>query len=109
MSPENLRQIEDAFHTTRDEYANLDTSMNKSASMPPPTIITEDTSSETKTTVFSPEEMAESELFTQTMADSGEKSTSSYQKFLLFPTGVEHEELHKFFWLHFPFSPVACM
>lgn len=56
MSPENLKQIEDAFTTNRDEYANFETSMD-SASAPrvTPTIITEDVNTEKKTTVFCPE------------------------------------------------------
>lgn len=61
MSPENLKQIGDAFTTKRDEYANFDAQMDASAPTLAPKIITEDVSTEKKTTVFCPEETTESE------------------------------------------------
>lgn len=56
MSPENLKRIDNAFTTNRDEYENFDASMAASAPKLPPTIVAEDVNSEKKTTLFSPEE-----------------------------------------------------
>lgn len=55
MSPENLKQIENAFTTNRDEFATFNASQDASApKMSTPTIITEDVNSIKKTAVFSP-------------------------------------------------------
>ena len=55
MSPENLKQIESAFHADRVEYASFQASMDASApKLPPAVIVSEDTNSEKKTTIFAP-------------------------------------------------------
>lgn len=55
MSPENLRQIENAFTTNRTEYAQFNGSTD--GSMPkPPSIIKDEVGSDKKTTLFSPDE-----------------------------------------------------
>lgn len=55
MSPENLKSIESAFTTNRDEYASFEASMDASApKLPPTVIVTEGKGNEKKTALFLP-------------------------------------------------------
>lgn len=56
MSPENLKQIENAFTTNRDEYASFESSMDACAPKLTPVIVSEEVNSQKKTTLFSPNE-----------------------------------------------------
>lgn len=57
MSPENMKQIENAFTTNRNEYAQFETSMDASA--PKPVVFVKDENGTEKKTVFSDEQNSE--------------------------------------------------